>query len=796
MKRLIKPGLKGFAAGCAILLIAGIVAPYWSADGFAGRIRSGLETALGRRVEFGDVRFNLFTGPGFSISKVVIHEDPAFGHEPFAYVESIEARPRLWSLIAGRLEFASLRLEDASFNLTRVESGPEASWNFPQLLRRTKLEDLPALYVRSGRVNFKFGDTKSVFYLTEADLDVSPPATSSGAWSLQFSGQPARTDRRGRGFGNFTVSGVWRPGNKLDLDFQSQQNAMNEMISLIYGRDIGVHGLVSAHAHVAGPLADLHINGALNIEDVHRWDLLPQRGTAWPFEFEGRLNLPAERLEIDTHSAAKEAPPLAMRFRVADYLSRPHWGVAFNWNRFRVEPLMQLARHLGAQLPEGLKMEGTLDGAIGYSGQGNWQGQLAFADAAVTIPESPAIRFEEAKLLFEGGRVRLPAAVARITGDDVARIEAEYELNTGALGLSIGTDSMTVAGLRSQVALAAVPLLEQMQSGLWKGELRYQSDPGLAGKWSGAFELENAEVLLPGVIEPLRVQSAFARLDGAKVELEKIHASVGEITAQADYRYEPGAARPHRVRISLPSVEAAELERLMMPALKRNRGLIARTFGFGRAPVPEWLHSQSVEGTLAVESLQLAGIELHKVRSRLIWNGTALVLADLTGGVENGALSGTLTVDLRGGEPVYHLASRLKAAEWIGGTFDAGSGVACQSAIRGIIHRPIFRRRAARPVHVYLRLLCVRVGSACAALAIPRTANGHRGRTLPGPRRDAGGWAAADSSVERNTAVERDRNPGAATTRRKYGSVAGCHSSLDAYDCWRCIDRFLSNVAA
>jgi hypothetical protein len=230
---------------------------------------------------------------------------------------------------------------------------------------------------------------------------------------------------------------------------------------------------------------------------------------------------------------------------------------------------------------------------------------------------------------------------------------------------------MTVAGLRSQVALAAVPLLEQMQSGLWKGELRYQSDPGLAGKWSGAFELENAEVLLPGVIEPLRVQSAFARLDGAKVELEKIHASVGEITAQADYRYEPGAARPHRVRISLPSVEAAELERLMMPALKRNRGLIARTFGFGRAPVPEWLHSQSVEGTLAVESLQLAGIELHKVRSRLIWNGTALVLADLTGGVENGALSGTLTVDLRGGEPVYHLASRLKAAEWIGGTFDA-----------------------------------------------------------------------------------------------------------------------------
>ena len=671
MKRLIKPGLKGFAAGCTLLLIAGIAAPYWSADGFAERIRSGLQAALGRRVEFAEVRFNLFTGPGFSVSKVVIHEDPAFGREPFAYVESIEARPRLWALLAGRLEFASLRLEDASFNLTRVESGPGAAWNFPELLRRTKLEALPALHVRSGRVNFKFGDAKSVFYLTDADLDVSPPATFAGDWHLQFSGQPARTDRRARGFGNFSVSGVWRPGNKLDLDFQSQQNAMNEMISLVYGRDIGVHGLVSARAHVAGPPADLHINGALSIEDVHRWDLLPQRGTAWPFEFEGRLNLPAERLEIDTHSAAKEAPPLAMRFRAADYLSRPHWGVAFNWNRFRLEPLLQLARHLGAQWPDGLKMEGTLDGAIGYSEQGNWQGQLAFADAAVTIPDSPAVRFEEAKLLFEGGRVRLPAAVARITGDDLARIEAEYELNTGALGLSIATESMTVAGLRSQAALAAVPLLEQVQSGLWKGELRYHRDPDSAGMWSGAFQLENAEFPLPGLIEPLRVQSADAKLDGAKVSLERIRASVGEITAQADYRYEPGAVRPHRVHISLPSVDAAKLERLMMPTLKRNRGLIARTFGFGRPPVPEWLQNQRVDGTVAVEALQLAGIELRKIRSRLIWNGTALVLTDLTGVAQNGALSGTLSVDLRGGEPVYHLASRLKDAEWIGGTFDA-----------------------------------------------------------------------------------------------------------------------------
>src|SRR5579859_1683152 len=535
MRHRIQLALKGLGAVCAVVLVAGTAAPFLGAGRYAEQIRTGLETALGRQVEFGDVRFKLFSGPGFSINKVVIHEDPAFGLEPFAYVDSMDARLALWPLITGRLAFASLSLDDARLNLTRMESSAGAAWNFAELLHRTKFEALPALYVRSGRINFKFGDTKSVFYVTDTDLDVTPPSALSGEWRVRFSGQPARTDRPARGFGSLTANGTWRPAGQLDLRVQLEPSAMNEMISLVYGRDIGVHGLVSARARLAGPLVDLHINGALNIEDVHRWDLLPQRGTGWPFEFEGRLNLPAERLEVDTHSAAKGAQPLAVRFRVADYLSQPHWGVSLNWNRFGVEPLLQLARHLGAQLPDGLKMEGSLDGAIGYSGQGNWQGQLAFQDAAITIPNSAPIRFEQAKLLFEGGHVHLPEALARTPADDLARIEAEYDPVTGALNLSIVTDSMAVATLRSQAALAAVPMLEQVESGVWKGKLRYQREAGSVGEWSGAFQLADAEIPLPGIAEPLRVQSANAEIQGARVALEKIHASVGDLSAKADY---------------------------------------------------------------------------------------------------------------------------------------------------------------------------------------------------------------------------------------------------------------------
>lgn len=194
---------------------------------------------------------------------------------------------------------------------------------------------------------------------------------------------------------------------------------------------------------------------------------------------------------------------------------------------------------------------------------------------------------------------------------------------------------------------------------------------------------------LPGIAEPVRVQSANAAIQGARVALEKIHATVGDLSATADYFYEPDAAHPHRVRIALASLDAAELERLLMPTLKRDRGLLARAFGFGPAPAPDWLRNRRADGTLAVDTLHVAGVDLENVRARLIWNGTTVVLDQLAGNMEAGTISGRLTADLRGARPNYHLFSRLKSVTWNGGTFDAegaldtsGTGAALAANLR------------------------------------------------------------------------------------------------------------------
>jgi len=120
MKRTVKRAAKWLSIALALLLVAGIAAPYLSGDRFAPRIRAALENALGRKVELGAVHFSLFAGPGFSVDNVVIHEAPAIGIEPIAYVGSLEAVPRLTSIFGGHLEFASIRRDDAIINVAKT----------------------------------------------------------------------------------------------------------------------------------------------------------------------------------------------------------------------------------------------------------------------------------------------------------------------------------------------------------------------------------------------------------------------------------------------------------------------------------------------------------------------------------------------------------------------------------------------------------------------------------------------------------------------------------------------------
>jgi hypothetical protein len=654
-------------AMAALLLVVGFGVPYVNADKYAERLRHSLSRALGRDVEFRQgVKFNLFKGPGFSADDVVIHEDPAIGMEPMAYVDSVDVRPSIWSLLGGKFVVASIRLEGATINLTKSGAAAEAGrWNFLSFVNRSVMSAVPAIHVRDSRINFKFGDTQAVFYLMGTDFDLSPPGSLDKGWSISCSAKPARTDRAAQGLGSFTVSGRWFVSpERVDLDLVLDHTGLAEFTALWRGQSGEVHGTVSSRLHLGGPIDNIGIAGRVDVEDVHRWDLLPTGGHGWPFDVRGRLDLVGQQLELQSSSPANAPLPLWIHFRAADYLAQPHWAVTANWNRFPVGPILELARHMGADLPAKLQLGGVMDGAIGYSGQGSVQGTVAFQDASLTIPDSPAVRFEHAALVFDGDRVRLSPAVARMADDDAAEIEGEYAMGSGTLDVSLSTEGMKVASLRAQ---AEVPWLEQARGGQFSGQLRYHREAARAG-WSGHVELKDAEVPIPGLADPLAVALARGEIDGARVTLDQIDAQAGKVSFTGSYSYEPGAARPHHLRVHAATLDAADLEAELGPTLSRSHGIIARALG--RTSVPDWLEQRAVDGNIQVDDLLLGGAHLENLRGRLLWDVARVQLDGLQAKLDGAAIAGSLNINLRGARPVYRLTGSVKGLNWQSGKLD------------------------------------------------------------------------------------------------------------------------------
>jgi hypothetical protein len=323
--------------------------------------------------------------------------------------------------------------------------------------------------------------------------------------------------------------------------------------------------------------------------------------------------------------------------------------------------------------PPKLNVTGSLDGVLGYTEQGSLQGELDFHDASVAIPDSPPIRSEQARLIFDGGHARLAPALVHTAQDETAQLQADYAWKDQSLDLTVSTDAMRIESLRAQAALAAIPLLDELSSGTWKGQLRYQiaTVPVVKTGWTGAIDLHDAEFTMPGVADPLAIASAAARIDGARVALDRIRAQSGNIWIEGDYRFEPQMPRPHRLRIVMPEADAAELERLLSPTLRHNRGLIARALNLGRPSLPDWLADRHVDATVQIGTLHLGPADVTAFQSHLTWDSAKAEFTDLRATLDGGRITGLLSASLRGNRPTYRLQARAKGVEWKSGKVDA-----------------------------------------------------------------------------------------------------------------------------
>jgi AsmA protein len=668
----------------AVLLVVafGLAAPFLNANRFRPRIQAALEAALNRPVHLGAVHLNLFTGPGFTVDDVLIDDDPAAGIEPFAHVESLQARIRWTSLFAGHLAFSSLRLDTPSVNVVKMPSGP---WNIQPLLDHRPQSSAPRRYaipdiqIRGGRIDFKFGDTKSVFYISDADVDVY--ANENGDVVIRFSGAPARTDQASPSFGELTARGLLQSGasgqNQLSMGVHLDRTAISEITRLFHGSDIGVHGFVLANAKLAGPLSSIGITGDLNISDVHRWDLMPSPGEGWTLNYRGSLDLNGHHLDLATMNTPVTTPaqldPVSAQFRLDNYLSAPKWSGNLQFHGLPAASLVETARHLGAPFPPGVQVEGKVDGAIGYSSQSGVGGQLTLASAAVKFPQGGSAQFDSAQVRIADGKLVLAPSKVDMQDGQSAQVEGEYAFDNTHAAFRIATAQLTVGAARLFDAAPIplpIPVIGQLHQGSWKGWVSYEKTAENPPSWSGQYELQNAVMDIPGVASPVRIASAVVQMNGGEIQITRMHGRAGTVKFDGEYRYQAAAVHPHRLRVTIPELQIAEAERLMLPTLRRNEGFLARAFRLRDQPLPKWLQERDAEITLQVPGLMNGESPLGELRAHALWRGASVNVPNFEWRLANTHAAGKMSVNLAKAEPRYQLNGTLENFDYRNGQLD------------------------------------------------------------------------------------------------------------------------------
>ncbi len=662
-----------------LLVFAAWYVPKISADRYREPIHAALEKALGRKVKIGKVQFSLIPSLGFTIQNVNIGEDPAIGPEPIAYVTTLRARPALSAFFGGPLTFGSVDLEEAYLNLTRVEShGADGDttvrWNFSSLMQSRLLAAFPSIHLISGRVNFKFGDTKSIFYLLNTDVDLWPPSRSGGPWTLHIKAEPARTDRPARGFGSFSARGQWYAADRsVTLDVKLEKSELGDMATLFEGRETNLHGHIWGDAHLAGPMNRVGVAGRLTVDDIHGWNQTPPGGNPWPLAVGGAIDIPGQTIDARVITTGKQSP-IDVRYRVSSYLGKPRWAVTALFSQLPLSPVLDVARNLGVAIPADTKLTGEAEGAVGLSmpdGAFRMDGALRVTNSTLTAAGAPPLRIAGADLRFAGPTIALAPTAVTNESNESASLEAVADVSNGSLEVSLTSDGMSIESLRRQVSVTEAPLLSAATGGVWSGSLHYSNMAGAGvNPWSGAIHLKDAAIAFEAFSQPLRIRSGDAAIDGSGVSVKGLTVSVGGIDAQGEYRYDSAAARPHRFRLNIRKATGDQMEKLLMPTLHRGN-FFNYAFNFGRVPEPDWLRAMRADGTLQFGSLDLAASSLTKVKARVIWDGDGIRLSGVQAQSGDAVFAGSAGVDLSQRQPAYTVSGLLKGLPWRSGAVDA-----------------------------------------------------------------------------------------------------------------------------
>jgi len=655
-------GWRGAGIAVVVLLAGWLLVPLITLRGAQARILSAIQAGLGRSVRADTVRLRLFPRPGVELDNVRLADDPAFGGEDMVYADDATAAVRVLPLFAGRLEFASIHLDDASINLVRNQAG---RWNIAALLERASrpgrggargpgVAPFPYLDWSDARINFKLDQTKTRLYLDQVQGSL---ARDDQGWRLQASFVPARTDLTLSNTGNVILDGRWPAAMGAQQSFRQRPFSMEVRLAdsylaassaLLAGHDAGVHGVLAAQMHIA-PAANssgLLISGTAAVQSLRRWDLMPPpvsikgtfAGVYWPDQ---------DRFEL-TGLGDPGWQQVRISGGIQNVFSGPSLDLHAVVNGLPAASLWPLAVALKSGLPAHVQLTGTAGGTAGVQWS-PWDARhrqpRVAADLALTgltlSSGQGQIRVPEVRITGRGSRLQLAPVTVAITAPADAAPAANAHRPAAAAAVTLAGQADPL-GFQMKIAAASLTrLASQTLDGLlglrspWptavSGVAQVHLD--LSGRWSALREVGWSGVAMlskarfqpadgPGLdltgvrityADPLPAKIALtAQMPGA-APAAQASKTAGKSVSMAVTLEAPAAPKaPWRFTARARQLDATALWQWLQPP---SIDLLQRVFGTNS---PLWTGSLRAQGTVnlgdvnwhgrhAAVGMQLAG---------------------------------------------------------------------------------------------------------------------------------------------------------------------------------------------
>ena len=556
---------RGLAALAALLIVLFLFRP--GVHQLRDRIAGSIGSALGRKVALDNVRVHLLPRPGFDLEGLVIYDDPAFSAEPMVRAQDVSAAIRISSLFRGRLEIATLSATEPSINLVRNDQG---RWNLANLLERSshipaaptskRLSErrpaFPYLEATSARINFKIGQAKKSWALTDADVALWQDGENS--WGARMKAQPLRTDFNLTDTGLIQVNAAWQRASSLgdtplQVTLQWQKGQLGQITKLFSGGDRGWRGGVNLIASFSGTPKSLVVQSHVSIEDFRRYDIMSS-GMSLSTNCSGHYSTQDGVVRDLSCESPVNDGVVRLRGSLGPIKNAPSYDLTLTADKIPLSSLLQLARQCKKSLPADLTASGRLSAELRAATVTSDTTQFTGGGTAADVRVSSNSGKDE--IAFGSIPLTLRSANSKHTKAGASRKQtmddepAEAHLQIGPIPLAMGATAPASASgwlsasgyslaLRGETEIKSLyrladtlgisgfhPVaegtarLDVSVSGLW---------PGFAAPQAvGSAQLKNVRAGMRGLNPPIEIASALLKLDAETVSLEKITAQTGD----------------------------------------------------------------------------------------------------------------------------------------------------------------------------------------------------------------------------------------------------------------------------